>query len=450
MNLYTRPDRTAPDYRRVSPGLAYHRWHVYDGTDLKTAETGLGFLHEVGARIDAVAAMREFRAWHGRYLQALERLSAETDFVAPTLWRLVAGTATNPALETGLHIHPLWGVPYLPGSSIRGLLHHYAEDQAVAAAEEEAGAALQPSDAPPAAVQVLLRRCREVRQVFGGITVERGRTGKGSTQLVGSETPRNLLQAWTDGKLLEEPEHGHARSLLQDPTSGRLAVYDAFPEPGQALVEADVLNPHYPDYYGEHDRKPPSDDQNPKPVFFLAVRAGVRFRFPWRLCPRSSEKAGNAPLSDAEIRKLVTSWLNEALETWGAGAKTAAGYGYFVTPEGELSSLMEAPRAAPGPAEATGPRPSDPELQVWPDAYLTWQANTSRLEAQFDGREAHGGREALDTLPEEVRNRLTGGPKEKGKKRKKGKPARYPIEVRALGETHFEIVRGLPPEDETD
>lgn len=48
--------------------------------------------------------------------------------------RLYIGLATGSALETGIHTHHSYGVPYLPGSSIKGAVRHYAAQNGLAPA----------------------------------------------------------------------------------------------------------------------------------------------------------------------------------------------------------------------------------------------------------------------------------------------------------------------------
>lgn len=105
-------------------------------------------------------------------------------------------------------------------------------------------------------------------------------------------------------------------------TAGLVDVLDAIPVPasGKNWIEVDVMNPHYPRWYrGEGS---PSDDQSPTPVFFLTVASGVEFEFAL-LCRTPTNETKDA-LNKAKA------WLIEGLKTLGAGAKTAAGYGYFV------------------------------------------------------------------------------------------------------------------------
>lgn len=103
--------------------------------------------------------------------------------------------------------------------------------------------------------------------------------------------------------------------------AGLVDVLDAIPVPvsGKNWIEVDVMNPHYPRWYrGEGS---PSDDQSPIPVFFLTVAPGVEFEFAL-LCRMQTDEAKQA------LHK-AKAWLLEGLKFLGAGAKTAAGYGYF-------------------------------------------------------------------------------------------------------------------------
>ena len=85
-------------------------------------------------------------------------------------------------------------------------------------------------------------------------------------------------------------------------------------------LELDIMNPHYSQYYA--GREPPSDSQNPVPVYFLTVPPGTEFRFSigWR------EPFGG---EDVGLGDIAKGWLVTGLTQLGVGAKTGAGYGYF-------------------------------------------------------------------------------------------------------------------------
>jgi CRISPR-associated protein Cmr6 len=50
-----------------------------------------------------------------------------SDFTMDTGYRLIIGLGGAHVLETGLTLHPLYGFPYIPASSIKGLTRAYAE-----------------------------------------------------------------------------------------------------------------------------------------------------------------------------------------------------------------------------------------------------------------------------------------------------------------------------------
>jgi CRISPR-associated protein Cmr6 len=119
-----------------------------------------------------------------------------------------------------------------------------------------------------------------------------------------------------------------------------ITFYDAVPRTGQeGLLQLDLVNPHYPAYYRKPATTPPSDDQDPIPVTFLAVKPGAVFDFAFSVAPmprsdprdeEERERFDTLGKLDAEaIRLKVEGWLKKGLETWGIGGKTAAGYGYM-------------------------------------------------------------------------------------------------------------------------
>ncbi len=82
-----------------------------------------------------------------------------------------------------------------------------------------------------------------------------------------------MIDRWRKEKGLSREGRTRLSSLLDEPTRGRVVFYDAVPSPGQeGILQLDLLNPHYPDYYENRGATPPSDDQNPRPVYFLGVK----------------------------------------------------------------------------------------------------------------------------------------------------------------------------------
>src|SRR2546421_1982136 len=101
--------------------------------------------------------------------------------------------------------------------------------------------------------------------------------------------------------------------------AGTVIFFDAMLLNGITNFVLDIMNPHYPEYYAGN--KPPTNDQNPVPVTFLTV---TNTTFTFALAPRDASK-------EQHVRDLeqVKTWLQEALQKYGVGGKTSAGYGYF-------------------------------------------------------------------------------------------------------------------------
>lgn len=112
-------------------------------------------------------------------------------------------------------------------------------------------------------------------------------------------------------KLVTHVSDADLARVFGTPTQqGKAIFFDAIPAVPPVL-ELDVMNPHYPDYYQKDE--PPANWQSPQPVFFLTLGAASTFWF-----AVGGEEKGRA-----------AEWLLAALDQMGAGAKTSAGYGYW-------------------------------------------------------------------------------------------------------------------------
>ena len=91
-------------------------------------------------------------------------------------------------------------------------------------------------------------------------------------------------------------------------TAGSVAFLMAIPENNSWKIVPDVLTSHHG-----------CDTKNPTPVFFPAVETGATFRF--MVAPTARTQTGDL--------EFAANCLKKALSENGAGAKTAAGYGWF-------------------------------------------------------------------------------------------------------------------------
>lgn len=216
---------------------------------------------------------RALSAYRSRWRALVEGADA-ISFEAKAAWRFVTGLGGKGPLEVGFTFHRIYGFPIIPGSGLKGLARAWAYFTLKANDPES-----DPEKDP------------DFVAVFGREPEGDGDTG----------------------------------------SAGGAVFFEAIPI-SRPELDLDVMNPHYPDYYSGDD--PPNDGQNPKPVFFLTVKPGVRFAFAigWRGAP------------DAERHQLAVEWLQRGLEELGAGAKTSAGYGYW-----EMVTEAEEPSGPPEP-----------------------------------------------------------------------------------------------------
>jgi len=169
-----------------------------------------------------------------RRQQFLEALQAEGYLVEQatltTHWRLVSGLGTPHPFETGFIFDHTYGVPYLPGSSVKGAGRAWVKE--VDGWDPDV-----------------------VRAVFG-------------------------------------PDEDEAKAAKEQfrPTQGQVIFFDAYPIVWPKL-EVDILNVHYKEYYEGRKHKPPADWMAPVPIYFLTIAPGQAFRFAVAAKPKAPDAA---------------------------------------------------------------------------------------------------------------------------------------------------------------
>ncbi len=146
---------------------------------------------------------------------------------------------------------------------------------------------------------------------------------------------------------------------------GALDFWDCFPQPANDRLVVEIMTPHYGAYYRGDET--PHDAGQPIPVSFLAVPAGSEFDFrvvchEYRL-PETLRRRWKILLAAAFAHAF--SWL-------GFGAKTSVGYGAMA----ERGSPRAAPMAAS--AERIETPPAD---TPWPSARLKFNPASGTLTA---------------------------------------------------------------------
>jgi CRISPR-associated protein Cmr6 len=203
-----------------------------------------------------------------------------TRFQMEAQGRIIVGLGGKGALEFGLTLHPVTGLPYIPGSALKGLCRNYA---LLLIAEQ---LKIEPDSEP-------LQRLDE--------------------QIANHAEDLGIQQALTYRSIFgTQAEAGHC--VFHD------AVPTGVPTTGRLFV-VEVMTPHFRRYYESQGGDAPHDGDEPNPVSYLSVAEGSRFGF------AVGTRRGIPP--NLDYRRQARDWLRAALNELGIGAKTAAGYGVF-------------------------------------------------------------------------------------------------------------------------
>lgn len=237
-------------------------------------------------------------------------------------WRMVIGLGGAHVLETSMTLHHVYGIPYIPGSAVKGMTRHYFLSEVLAPEfpEEE----LDLLDAVFSTIDDdTLRETTDTGTLRKRCEVKRGKKKfyPGDTTVEKAKNERTLLK-------LGQIVFGTQRRR------GLIIFGDALPE-GEVQFQKDLMNPHYPEYYKENSQVPPNDCQNPIPIPFLTIEKAA-FTFPLIVKPLCTTDT-----DPATLLKTVAQWLQSALEDQGIGAKSAVGYGYFTDVKDLAGSLQE-------------------------------------------------------------------------------------------------------------
>lgn len=208
------------------------------------------------------------------------------------LSRLIVNQAGGVLENSGLCLHRFFGYPMIPGSAVKGIASHVAWCEWNDIPEEESARKLSFAE--------------KIASVFGYPTNHKDLDDKLAANLE--------EEGWKDKKY-----------------SGTICFLDAVPYECNPRLVTDIITCHHKDYYeGKKDKA--IDDEQLKLIPFLAVDKDATFKF--TLVPLA--RCNDENMADAK------KWLLDALTIHGAGAKTAAGYGWFKDITKEVNaSLVE-------------------------------------------------------------------------------------------------------------
>ena len=245
--------------------------------------------------------LNEYSRYLREYLLMLQEV-AKVVKVLRTKSRLVVGLGDESVYETSIRLLRNYGMPYIPGSALKGIAR-YMGIEAIAEANPE-------------------------RDFYETVKLIDNALSEGNIEKLSKE----LRPAIING--VEISIDTLARLFGSVESEGCAVFFDALVSPVarprdtleiknlivknrlDAPFDFDIMNPHYGSYYQEG--KAPADWDKPIPIVFLTVRKNVPFLF----------AVGTSKVCDegAEIAWIL---LRGALVRNGVGAKTSLGYGRF-------------------------------------------------------------------------------------------------------------------------
>jgi CRISPR-associated protein Cmr6 len=189
-------------------GLWFDKYLAEQKSDVKKMEPFVEHIRQTGKIKEPLA----YEAFFNRWQAELEKAGAELR-QAQVVSRLAAGLGGETVIETGMTLHHTYGVPYIPGSSLKGSARAYA-------AQSLAGVWAEGSDA--------------FRTLFGSLVIPPGK---------------------------KPEEKGRV---------GIVVFHDGLPVPGTWEIHNEVMTVHHALYY-RGENCPPADWDSPTPIPFLSV-----------------------------------------------------------------------------------------------------------------------------------------------------------------------------------
>lgn len=291
--------------------------------------------------------------------EALCCLSARA--IAP----FTTGLGNEHPLENGFAFLNPYGLPYLPGSGVKGVLRQAARELA----SGEWGDGHGWSHAP-----------------YYSLKLDKATISLSVIDVL-------------FGKESQDGDKEHVR--------GALSFWDVIPQIAGGSLAVEIMTPHQSHYYQQKAQlgsTTPHDCGQPNPISFLTVPPGSQFTFHVvcdlrQLKRLTANRLEGAPdllaEGDTHWKKLLEAAFEHAFVWLGFGAKTAVGYG-------AMESMLKAKQQEAARQQA--------EAEVWPKARIKFNPANKALTAEKNGKIATAiapkGEQLLASLPDDVRKKV--------------------------------------------
>ncbi len=307
MNIAAVPDYLGKyldkDFEKASPSLRFGMylqvWEKQDFTKAKAKDNNP--LKQVGRLNDNDRdTMKSLLERQQATFPAASTLIGTLQLDAVSISPFTTGLGNEHPLENGFAFMSPFGLPYLPGSGVKGVLRQAAHDLACG---EWGNSHDWDSDKRPDA----------------------------SDNDDNSESPIGILFGKEDGN---------------DAHRGALTFWDVIPQIKGDQLSVEIMTPHYGHYYQapKNEQQSPHDCGEPNPISFLTIPPGSGFTF-YVQCNLDLLKNQKPDLAEGEQWKVLLEQAFEYAFTWlGFGAKTSVGYGAMKEDEAKRDERIKRER----------------------------------------------------------------------------------------------------------
>jgi CRISPR-associated protein Cmr6 len=387
MSMAAVPDYLGEDFSGASPGMRFGMYlAVWGGANWAKAKDqpleGARRLYDNDRK--TLQALRSRQTQLFGTVQAAEGLCLDATATAP----FTTGLGNEHPLENGFAFLNPYGLPYLPGSGVKGVLRQ--------AARELAGGD------------------------WGNAHGWRGDDEKSFSVVIQKKIVALSVCDVLFGRETRDGDAEHVRGVLSFwDVIPRIAPKDP-KKPDEIHLHVEIMTPHQGHYYqwkkdrnGNPIEESPHESGQPIPIPFLTVPPGSDFAF-HVVCdlPRLRRLAPELA-QDGQWKTLLNAAFEHAFEWLGFGAKTAVGYGAMQSPAQRERREQERTQREAEAREQTRQqleKAQHEQAEPWEGARLKFNRANGSLTAEKNGKSAVAlkpkGEELLSSLPAQIRSRV--------------------------------------------
>jgi len=325
------------------------------------------------ADISAMKSIAERQLTLAGTIPDISRLSLSAIATAP----FTTGLGNEHPLENGFAFLNPYGLPYLPGSGVKGVLRQAARELASGDWGDRHGWA------PDRSLSGVEANAAD----FDSGSRERSRMAQSASCI--------------DALFGRESADGDSDHLC-----GALSFWDVIPQIKGDSLMVEIMTPHQTHYYQPNNpaagSTSPHDSGQPIPISYLTVPPGSGFTFHVVCDLAHLERIAPELARDGAWKTLLTAAFEHAFAWCGFGAKTAVGYGAM-----ESETRREVRKQQ---AERQYEAEQQKQAELWDDARIKFNTANGTLSVEKSGKSALAlapkGLALLESLPPDLRKKV--------------------------------------------